>query len=120
MIEPLTNHELDQRLYQLPIELGKKAEEATTARFEYETAEANYENLLDKEYLTVKATDERKTIKEIEAEARVKYHQIRLECIQKEAIWKKLENQVEQLKNKFDSCRSSIKLRVAEIDKFGG
>lgn len=111
------DEQIDAFLLELPNIIFKKAQEMIEARYEYETREAEYENALDKAYLSFKASGEGKTIKELEAEARTLYYELRLTCIQAEAKWKALENKVDQLRLKFDAARSAVKLRVAEIER---
>ena len=119
MIKPLTNPELDSKLYELPNEIFKEANILVDLRYAYEKTKAEYENALDKAYLMAKTGSVKATIAELEARARDDNFSINLEVIQAEAIFRKQENKVNQLKDKFDACRSSIKLRCAEIGAGG-
>ena len=111
----LSNQELDQRLLDLGSEIHATELALVSAAKEYELAKAGYENSVDEAYLTKKATNSELTVKELEASARTENYVLRLNMIEKEAIYKGLRSKVNQIETKIGIIQSIIKLRVSEM-----
>lgn len=111
----LTNLELDQRLLDLGAEIHAVELALVSASREYETLKAEYENSLDHSFLTLKATKEDATVKELEASARVENHAARMKLIEAEAVYKGLKSKVNQIETKIGILQSIIKLRTSEM-----
>lgn len=111
----LSNQELDQRLLDLGSEIHSTELALVTAGKEYELAKAGYENALDESYLTKKASNIDLTVKELEAYSRAENYELKLNLIEKEAIYKGLKSKVNQIETKIGILQSIIKLRTSEM-----
>jgi hypothetical protein len=111
----LTNQDLDERLLDLGSEIHSVELALVTASRKYETLKAEYENSLDISFLSLKATKEDATVRELEANSRIENHSARMKLIEAEAVYKGLKSKVNQIETKIGILQSIIKLRTSEM-----
>lgn len=117
---PLSNLELEQKLFELPSLIGRKAESAEQLREAYEVKKAEYELEKAKEFLNRKAQDSKLTAGQLAALVEVATAHIRYEVIVAESAWRRETVRVEELSNEFAGIRKIAELRKHELLTIGG
>lgn len=111
----LSNQEIDEKLIDLGTQLGSLGKRFEKCIESFEMKQSDYENALDRSYLTLKATKESATVKELECQSRADNHDSKMQLVMVEAEYKSIKNQIDVISAKIGILQSIIKFRTTEF-----